>query len=359
MVEWIAGNRIIGTKQERTNTTGIGNSVGGWKELGRTTLGSNNAELDVSGLPDKRYYMILSNTVGKNNAGANGIIKFNGDNGTNYCARNSNTGATDDPQTGTSGSFFNQTGGNFPQYEVAYLSNLPTQEKLWTGIEVQQNATGVDADSKVPFTNEHVGKWSNTSDAINEINNLAGGSDLWLSGSEIIILGWDETDTHTANFWEELASVQLGSAGDTLDSGTITAKKYLWFQVYTEGANTETQFKFNSTTGQEYASNRSGDGGGYSKFPNETQSKINATGGASHTACFMNGFIINNPANEKLVITRQVAVEQTGSATAPRRSEGVTKWSNASDSITSIQIINNNSTGNFGTNSILKVWGSN
>ena len=34
------------------------------------------------------------------------------------------------------------------------------------------------------------------------------------SGTEVVVLGWDPTDTHTDNFWEE-----LGSATD-LASGT-------------------------------------------------------------------------------------------------------------------------------------------
>ena len=40
---------------------GPGGAVGGWVELGRTTLGSKNANINVSSIPDKRYYMILSN----------------------------------------------------------------------------------------------------------------------------------------------------------------------------------------------------------------------------------------------------------------------------------------------------------
>ena len=58
MVEWLAGNRIRGTSTERTSTTGF-NTVaavaGGWKELGRTTLGSAGDIIDVTSLADKRY----------------------------------------------------------------------------------------------------------------------------------------------------------------------------------------------------------------------------------------------------------------------------------------------------------------
>jgi hypothetical protein len=79
-----------------------------------------------------------------------------------------------------------------------------------------------------------VGKWDNTSDAINSITNhfLDGGG---IANDELIVLGWDPTDDHTTNFWEELASVDLsGGAASSLDSGTILAKKYLWVQMLME-----------------------------------------------------------------------------------------------------------------------------
>ena len=212
--------------------------------------------------------------------------------------------------------------------------------------------------SNAPARVETVAKWANTSDALSAVNVFNDRTGDFTSGSEVVVLGWDPSDSHTTNFWQELASAELSSAGDTINSGTITAKKYIWFQVYAKGANTELQFRLNSDSGSNYASRRSGDGGSDSTFTSQTSSKINATGGASHTACFMNGFIINNSANEKLVITHQVATEATGAGTAPRRSEGVTKWSNTSSQITSIQAINN-STGDFGTGSFIKVWGSN
>ena len=39
MVEWLAGNRIRGTSAEKPALALQSPSVGGWKELGRTTLG--------------------------------------------------------------------------------------------------------------------------------------------------------------------------------------------------------------------------------------------------------------------------------------------------------------------------------
>ena len=44
----------------QTAQAGGAAGVGGWVELARTTLGSSNANINISSIPDKRYYMLLS-----------------------------------------------------------------------------------------------------------------------------------------------------------------------------------------------------------------------------------------------------------------------------------------------------------
>jgi hypothetical protein len=347
-VTYHSGRRIQGTQADFDGTPAVS---GGWKELGRHTLGSNTAPITVSSLPDKQYYMVLRSWSG--NTGL--YERFNNDSGNNYSSRRAQNGNTDSTLTSQPAFPWGNAGyTSTPNFTIDYVANLAGKEKLGQRLWAMQMTAGA---GTAPDRAEIAYKWANTSDAINRMD-IAVGSGTLDSGSEMVVLGYDPDDTHTDNFWEQLASVTLSSAGDTINSGTITAKKYIWFQVYAEGANTELQFRLNSDSGSNYASRRSGDGGSDSTFTSQTSSKINATGGASHTACFMNGFIINNSANEKLIITHQVATEATGAGTAPRRSEGVTKWSNTSSQITSIQAINN-STGDFGTNSFIKVWGSN
>ena len=342
--------RIVGTNADRVGSDAIS---GGWKELGRTTLGSAGDNIDVSSLSDKRYYMVLTNAIASGGS-TDVAMRLNTDTGSNYASRRSIDGATDETRTSDTMGIINHF-ENETCLGVHYLANLSSKEKLGVGHFGLKGSAGA---GNAPRRVENVGKWTNTSNAINAVNLFNNDTGSFDTGSECVVLGWDPDDTHTDNFWEQLADVSLSSASDTIDSGTLSAKKYIWFQVYAEGANTELQFRFNSDSGSNYASRRSGDGGADSTFTSQTMSKINATGGASHTACFMNGFIINNSANEKLVITHQVATEATGAGTAPRRSEGVTKWSNTSSQITSIQAINN-STGDFGSGSFIKVWGSN
>jgi len=157
--------------------------------------------------------------------------------------------------------------------------------------------------------------------------------------------------------WTELADVTLSVVGDTLDSGTITANSILSVFIFTTGNNTETQFRLNSDAGSNYASRRNNDGV-EATFINQTMSKVNATGGGTPTEAYMHLYIINNASNEKLILSNQVSVEQTGAGTAPRRGTGWTKWTNTTDQVTSVQAINN-STGDFGTDSRIVVLGWN
>ena len=48
---------------------GAAGGVGGWVELGRTTLGGTGSSIDVSSLSDKRYYMVLTNIIMNSSGG--------------------------------------------------------------------------------------------------------------------------------------------------------------------------------------------------------------------------------------------------------------------------------------------------
>jgi len=359
MVDWLAGNRIRGTSTERTSTTGFNPALtvtGGWKEVGRTTLGSSTTDIDVSSLPNKRYYMILAhNILGANNnwnfrTGSGSI-----DTGNNYAQRRSYNGGSD--ATSTSFNRFGDvfTGQNYDRFTVGYVANLSGKEKLFQFNIVDRLSTGAAA----PDRCELVGKWVNTSNPL-DILQLKGANNTFGTGSELVVLGWDPADTHTTNFWEELASVELTGTSATLDSGTITAKRYLWIQYYigTRTATNNDLMTFNSDTGSNYAQREQRNGGSdgtRTNHPNifsvpETSPSTNPT--------FSNTFIVNDSANEKLLISHCFAQNTAGAGNAPsERYEIFGKWTNTSSQITRITITANTST--YPTGSILKVWGSN
>ena len=250
------------------HAAGGAGGIGGWVELGRTTLGSAGDIITVSSLADKRYYMILSSEI---NSNVSPFMRLNNDSGSNYARRYypSNL-STEHTQTVLDNIDINTLSGTPFKFQMGYWANYASKEKLGIIQSATPNTAGA---GNAPVIIETVGKWANTSNAINRVDVINENIGDFASGSEVVVLGWDPADTHTNNFWEELASVELGSAGDTINSGTITAKKYLWFQCYTKGANTETQFRLNSDSGSNYASSRSSDGGAYSTFTSQTLSK--------------------------------------------------------------------------------------
>jgi hypothetical protein len=352
MVEWLAGNRIRGTSAEKPALALQSPSVGGWKEVGRTTLGSAGDTISVSSLADKRYYMVLCD-IQQVTSNIRSATRLNADTGSNYATRDSEGGGAD--STATSGSYIKNSGSlTKPMFNVQYLSNLSTKEKLMLSHNVGQGTAGA---STAPDRMESVGKWANTSNPISTIAqyNDQGGS--YNTNSEVVVLGWDPADTHTTNFWEELASVDLsGGASTNLSSGTILAKKYLWVQMLMEQTvDSNYQLRFNADSGSNYAYRYKTDGG--TEFTHASQTGMNLRSSTANLPVFVNMFIVNNSANEKLIIEHDIKSNTAGAGNAPLRTEQVGKWANTSAQITSVQL--HSGSGNLNTNTLMKVWGSN
>lgn len=333
---------------------GPGGAVGGWVELGRTTLGADGDTISVSSLSDKRYYMVLCDGL-SSGSGFNGQIRLNSDSGSNYAYRFSDNGTADG--TGTSKTFglMSPSPNTVPAFGVGYIANYSTKEKLMIFNAIRQNTAGA---GTAPNRRESVSKWANTSDAVDEIAYINTAAGDFASGSEVVVLGWDPGDSHTSNFFEELASVELGSAGDNLSSGTITAKKYLWVQCWyknNSASDLNVKMRFNNDSGSNYASRYSLNGAGDTLRTSKTFIDTQASGGAYPN--FINCFIVNNASNEKLVISHLVGQSTAGASNAPQRTETVGKWTNTSNQITEIDF-DNVDVGDISAGAILKVWGA-
>lgn len=329
-------------------------AVGGWVELARTTLGSAGDSISVASLADKQYYMVLHDVT---NSGVISALKMriNGISTTTYAFRESSNGGADGVNTTVNsvGGYAFGT-GTIEHFSVDYWANLSAQEKLMTSNSVFAVATG---SGSIPNRHEMAAKNSLTTNPINEFDFINNGAGSFATGSEMVVLGWDPSDTHTNNFWEELDSTDFSGSASTFTSGTFTAKKYLWVQCYIEGTSSLRPFsvQFNSDTGANYAIRRSHNGAGDAGFANT--SSIDGQGGSSVTNLFWNMFIINNSANEKLCNIHSVSVVTQGAGTPPLRDEIVGKWDNTSSQITTITVRSGDS-GNITTGK-LRVWGSN
>ena len=360
MVEWLAGNRIRGTSAEKPALALPSGSVGGWKELGRV----NASVGEVTGLADKRYLMVLGHHIqGSGNSGLG--LQINGDTTAgHYPRRYSGNGGNDATPTTETNVFIDTNGSTVSGKEwfsTMYIANKSDKEKL--GIyNTVYNRNGLGS-GQHPHRIEGVYKWTNTSNPISSIKFSDFNGTAMNSASEVIVLGWDPTDTHTTNFWEELASVNTG-AGEVLDSGTFAAKKYLWFQfdiVVDTFNNTNATIRFNSDPNGNYARRLSQNGMATdSTAVGQTHMTFTWSGGKR---VFGNYFVINNSSSEKLAIGHTNAIgtaansTSEGAGVAPRRVEVVGKWADTSSQITQIEVLDT-AQGDLGlTSGTIKVWG--
>ena len=328
-------------------------TIGGWVELGRTTLGSANATIDVTGLANKRYLMFLINDT-RTAADTDGFLRLNSISTSTYAQRVSTNGAADSTAASATGMGYNVDTSADVNLTVGYLANLSAEEKLAQYWRVNQNSSGA---GSAPNSREWVGKHAQTTNPITAVGINSGGSNTYSTGSEVVVLGWDPDDVHTGNFWEELASVELSSSNAVLSTGTFTAKKYLWFQVYLKMLTglSDSGIQYNNDTGNNYARRTRTNSAGTSTVVNHDDIGL-GWDFTNWKNSFLNGFIINNSASEKISLMHSVHQNDTGAAEIPLRTFKAGKWDNTSDQITEIDV---NAVGaNWDIGSIIKVWGS-
>ena len=347
-VTYHAGRRIQGTQADFDGTPAVS---GGWKELARTTLGSTQTTIDVASLDDKRYLMVL---IDGQIAGSTNSAYILNNSTSGYATRKNYNGGTDNvSDVNFSLARTNGWGQALPEFNVMYMANKVNKEKLIINQGVGQSTAGA---GTAPTRSEIVTKWTGT-DVIDQItavdyNNSGSG---YASGSEVVVLGYDPDDTHTTNFWEELATATISSAGE-LDTGSFTAKKYLWIQYSCNSTDGGFGFRFNSDTVTNYARRFSQNGASDQTELSYNMMRMIWSGANTY---YGNMFIINNSANEKLVINHQAGITATGAGTSPYRWETAGKWANTSSQITSVQFLDHADASGFIDSGTVKVWGSN
>ena len=350
MVEYLSGGRIQGT-----STLPSAPPQTSWKELGRTTLSSAGDTIAVSSFAAKDNLMILLHKI-NTGGGVNPTVTFNSDGGSNYARRYSANGGSDTTNVNQTKLECTYTGATPTSYVVTPIINKSGKEKLLNFYDCEEGTAGA---GNAPNRMEVVAKWANTSAQITSVSFGNDDSGDYAIGSEVVVLGYDndEADSGT-NFWQELASVELTSAGDVLDTGTFTAKKYLMMQWQTSptgGTTDDIKCHFNADSDSSYALKRQNDGASGEAFTSTANFRIDAGGGAFERDG--HAYIINKSDKEKLVIAEDVVSNTAGAGNAPRRFETFGKWANTSDQITRIQLTNQG-TGDFKSGSYLKVWGS-
>jgi hypothetical protein len=347
-IKYLAGKRIQGTAAEIPNIGG----VTGWTELGRTTLSSAGDTITVTGLSTANYPYLMILQHNMNDGAVRTGLRFNGDTGNNYCHRRQVNGGSTATNTSTN-RIVPDTDMDVSDYTVNYFINNSDQEKLGICSRVHQSGSG---SGNAPEREEIYAKWSNTSDSVTSVTSINTETGSFDTGSEIVVLGAGATGGGATSAWQELADVTTSSAGD-VDTGTFTAKKYLWVQINSLGNGAvNNRMRFNNDSSGNYAYRVSGNGGSDSAVT--TPSGIPFGNGNSQDPdnAFDNFFIINVAAKEKLVTGETITDEGTGAGNAPQRNEIVAKWDNTSAQINRINLVNTGS-GNHSAGSTIKVWG--
>ena len=354
-VKYLAGDRLIGTAAERAAMTTSASAIpqNSWKEIARTTLGSASSTFNTSTFTGKKYLWVQ--IYGSRSSGSDdGIIRFNSDSGSNYARRFSTNGGSDG--TGASATSISNMlaseGNRDPFYSNSFIINKADKEKF-----IISNLCFVDSGAgagNAPSRRESANKWTNTSDQITSIQVSGGTFD---AGSEIVVLGCDDDEADSGtNYWQELAVKELSSTGDTIDSGTITAKKYLKVAISINATSAvRTQFQFNSDTGSNYANRNEKNGASDSTNPGMGRIYLNDLERSSDG--YAVAYIINVADREKLLIYHDVWQNSTGASNIPDRTETVAKWANTSNQITSIQLLNDKA-GDFASGSFIRIWGA-
>ena len=367
-VKYLAGDRLIGTAAERAALSGNTPTAipqTSWKELGRTILTSSGSTCTVTGLASKDNLLILRHTIGGDTAIGSYMRVGNGsiDSGSNYAERSSYSGGSDATAVSQAELKFQHSFGVYTTgFDVTYVRNMATEEKLFTHHYVYQRADGA---GNAPERGEAVGKWTNTSNVIDQVQmlNASGDTGAFQTDTELIVLGCDDDEADSGtNFWQELGSNTLTAEGDVLTT-TITAKKYLMVDIHptsnsgNTSNNPDYNLTFNGATSG-YAGRSSQNGGSDGTF----SSGAFINGWLGYQDRFVKAYVINVASKEKLAIGHDIAVGNSGfgAGTAPQKNEWVGKWANTSDSITTVTSTNSSARPSaYGVGASIRVWGSN
>lgn len=162
--------------------------------------------------------------------------------------------------------------------------------------------------------------------------------------------------TTSTVWWEEIGRTTLGSAGDTITVSSLPTRKYLKLLVSIIGSGSLTiVLQFNNDSGSNYSERGSANGAADTTAVSQTSFALDSTA-TSGNVFSMVYECLNIAAQEKILQGNSVARGTAGAAATPNRADRAGKWSNTSDAISRVDVINTN-TGDFATGSEVIVLG--
>lgn len=325
-----------------------------WEELDRVTLGSAGDLIDT-GTFDKKENLMLLYHILKSGDARTDKLRFNADVGSNYARRISDNGGSDSTNVNQTG-IEDTTSSSGEEFTVAYVSNTADWEKLGVSNCINQNSAG----ASVPRSLENYYKWANNSDQINQVSLLNEQSGSFNTGSELVVLGMNNSGNGSSK-WQLLDSTTASGSDTNLTSSTFDPKKYLLIQAYGVADSTidDTGWQFGTggslDTGSNYARRFNFNNGSQDASSGQVYIRF-AEGSGRGGEIFAEAFVINTSGNEKLAITHASRNYSTGSGSPPNWFENYGKWTDTSGQINIVNLRNSLSN-NFTNDSWIKVWG--
>ena len=163
-----------------------------WTKLGSTTLGSEGISLGVTSLTDTKFIQVISHIFsGASGTATTNMHLNNIGTGNAYASRYSANGGTDAAETSQNKLVYgSNTGASDNVLLVGYLLNIATEEKLFMCWTCDVTATGA---GTAPPRLEQVGKWTDTTNTVDEIDEDSTG-DMGIS-SNLSALGSDGVES--------------------------------------------------------------------------------------------------------------------------------------------------------------------
>ena len=156
--------------------------------------------------------------------------------------------------------------------------------------------------------------------------------------------------------WAKLGTTTLGSAGDTIDTGTVTSTKFIQLLIHTVTSGvTNPRITHNGDSASVYARRGSNKGG--ADFTGTSTAYIDH-GESGTWDTFTMSYICNIAGEEKLHILWYMDQQTAGAGTAPNRLEFVFKYVPSPDADITSTLETNSGAGDYDTSSNITVLGT-